>query len=65
MTMQDQLIMFAYWVEKKGLERALDDYAPDVANDPEVKAARVQMRNAERALLARVAELQSEHLEEL
>lgn len=63
-SLQDQLSMFNYWVEKKGLDSALNDYAPDVANDPAVKAARIQMHNAENALLARVKELQDEHLED-
>lgn len=63
-SLQDQLSMFNYWAEKKGLERTLNDYAPDVANDPAVKAARIQMHNAENALLARVEELKEQFQED-
>lgn len=61
--LQNQLSMFNYWVEKKGLEYTLEHFTPDIADDPAVRAALIQMQNAERALLARVKELQDEHLE--
>ncbi|MBU0564898.1 MAG: hypothetical protein KJ890_15520 [Gammaproteobacteria bacterium] len=63
-TFSEQLRMFDYWVEKKGLDSALDDYAPAIANDPAVRAARIQMQNAERALLARVEELKEQFQED-
>jgi hypothetical protein len=62
--LQNQLSMFNYWVEKKGLEYTLEHFTPDIADDPAVHAALIQMQNAERALLARVKELQDEHLED-
>ncbi len=62
--LQNQLSMFNYWVEKKGLEYTLEHFTPDIADDPAVRAALIQMQNAERALLARVKELQDEHLED-
>lgn len=62
--LQNQLSMFDYWVEKKGLECTLEHYTPDIADDPAVRAALILMQNAERALLARVKELQDEHLED-
>lgn len=63
-SLQDQLSMFDYWAEKKGLEYTLEHFTPDIADDPAVRAALIQMQNAERALLARVKELQDEHLED-
>ncbi|MTI91671.1 MAG: hypothetical protein FH750_09940 [Pseudomonas stutzeri] len=62
--LQNQLSMFNYWVEKKGLEYTLEHFTPDIADDPAVRAALILMQNAERALLARVKELQDEHLED-
>jgi hypothetical protein len=53
--------MACYYIEKRGLEAAIDHDFPDtLGKDPEIAAARVQMRNAERAILARIQELQAE-----
>lgn len=62
--LQNQLSMFNYWVEKKGLEYALEHFTPDIADDPAVRAALTQMQNAERALLARVEELKEQFQED-
>lgn len=59
-SLREQLDMFDYWVEAKGLERTLTEYAPDVAKDPAVAAAWIQMQNGERALFARIEELQDQ-----
>ncbi|OCX57161.1 hypothetical protein [Stutzerimonas stutzeri] len=62
--LQNQLSMFNYWVEKKGLEYTLEHFTPDIADDPAVRAALIQMQNAERALLARVGELKEQFQED-
>ncbi len=49
--------MARYWIEKKGLERALDVQLPLLSKDPAIAAALIQYQNAERAIMARIAEL--------
>ena len=57
----NELHMAQYWIDKKGLETAITDYYPDtLAKDPSIAAALTQIKNAERAILARIKELQSE-----
>jgi hypothetical protein len=53
--------MVQYWIDKKGLDEALNDYYPDtLAKDPAIAAARIQMKNGERAIMARIKEMQDE-----
>lgn len=59
-SLREQIDMFDYWVEAKGLDRTLAEYAPDIAKDPAVAAAFVQIKNGERAIRARVSELNAE-----
>lgn len=49
--------MARYWIEKKGLERALEAQLPLLSQDPAIAAALIQLQNAERAIMARIAEL--------
>lgn len=50
--------MFKAWVESKGLEETLKDYYPDtLKKDPEIAAAYIAYKNAQRAILHRMEEL--------
>ena len=55
-----ELHMLRYWIEDKGIERALADYYPNLAkSDEEIRQALAAMRNAKRALMCRVQEIVS------
>lgn len=59
--MKNPMHMVQFWIDRKGLDEAIDDYYPDtLAKDPAIVAARIQMKNAERAVMARIAEMQDE-----
>lgn len=59
--MKNPMRMVQFWIDKKGLDEAIDEYYPDtLAKDPAIAAARLQMKNAERAIMARIDELQDE-----
>jgi hypothetical protein len=55
----EELHMIQYWVNKKGLLEAIEDYYPEtLAKDPAIISAIHQLQNAERAINARIAEIQ-------
>lgn len=60
----EELRMFEYYLDDKGLETALR-YCPNIAADPSIQASIIQMQNGRRALLARFEELKQPHLEYL
>lgn len=64
MSIADELQMIDYWIGDKGLERALEVYAPEINTDPAIQAARIQMENGERAIRQRIEELREQHGED-
>lgn len=59
--LSEELHMAKYWIEDKGLVPALVDYMPLTSQDPAIASAMVQRANAERAIMARIEELQDEN----
>jgi len=58
MSSTEQLFMWGYWKEDKGLTRALVDYFPEtLANDIRLQQALASIRNAEAAIDQRMSEL--------
>lgn len=53
--------MIRYWINKKGIEEAFRTYYPDLARrDPVIHQALTMRELAEKALMARVDELEAE-----
>ncbi len=54
--------MWEYWYERKGIERALEEYFPaTLKNDQTIASAYQQLKNAERVIKQRMQELEQEN----
>lgn len=59
MSLSDEIKMASFWIDRHGLEYSLTDgNLQELAKDPSIAAALTQMQNAERAILARIKELE-------
>lgn len=58
MSLKDEIKMADFWIDRHGLEYSLiSGNLQELAKDPAIASALIDMKNAERAILSRIREL--------